>query len=426
MNVLICGANGFIGRHLCIALTREGHRVVRAVRSAAAPGEVAIDYANVLRAEEFLPHLEGIDVVINAVGILSEKPGASFDAVHRDAPIALFKACESAGVRKIIQISALGGGTETSFAPYMRSKREADAHLMRSRLDWVILRPSLVIGADGGSSRFFRALASLPVVGLPGRGEQQLQPVHIDDLCLAVVRILAPGGMWRCVLEAVGPAPMSYRAMLQAYRRAMDLPEPLWLPVPMVLMKAAAALAAKLPQRVFSPDTLRMLEQGNVADPVPFSRLLGRMPVGPAAWFRGYMSDMLRAQAVAGWSLPMFRIALALLWIVTGLLSFGIYPVAGSLELLQQLGLHGAGALAALYGAALLDCALGLAALLTPGRIVWRLQFVVILGYTVLVTLFLPGYWLHPFAPVLKNIPILAMLIALDAQEPASRRSSST
>lgn len=420
MNVLICGANGFIGRHLCTALAAEGHRVVRGVRRATAAtmaGDLVIDYAGDVRPETLLPKLGKIDAVINAVGILGEEHGAGFDAVHRDGPIALFDACERAGVRKVIQISALGGGTEEALMPYMRSKREADAHLMRSQLDWLVVRPSLVVGIDGDSSRFFRTLASLPIVGLPGHGEQQLQPVHIDDLCQAVVRALAPGGPSRCVLEVVGPVPMSYRAMLQAYRRAMDLPEPFWLPVPMALMKFTAALAAKLPQRVFSPDTLRMLEQGNVGDPAPLSRLLGRAPAGPAAWFGGCTPDMLRAQAVASWSFPLFRLALALVWIVTGLLSFGLYPVADSLALLQRLGLHGATAMNVLYGAALLDCAVGLATLLAPSRMLWRLQFGVILGYTVLITIFLSEYWLHPFGPVLKNIPILALLIALDAQQ---------
>ena len=417
MNILVCGANGFIGRHLCTALSTAGHSVVRGVRSATAPGDLAIDYGSGLRSEVLLPLLANIDTVINAVGILREEREAGFDALHRDAPIALFDACERAGVRKVVQISALGGGADGTCTPYMRSKREADAYLMRSRLDWLIVRPSLVVGFDGDSSRFFRTLASLPVVGLPGRGEQQLQPVHIGDLCQAVVRALAPDGQSCCVLEAVGPAPMSYRAMLQAYRRAMDLPEPLWLPLPMAFMKIAAVLAAKLPQRVFSPDTLLMLELGNVGDPAAFAQLLGRPPAGPAAWFRGSAPDMLRAQAVASWSIPMFRLALALVWIVTGLLSFGLYPVAGSLALLQRLGLRGATAMTALYSAALLDCALGLASLVAPSRILWRMQFGVILGYTVLITLFLPDHWLHPFGPILKNIPILALLIALDAQE---------
>lgn len=417
MRILVCGANGFIGRHLCEALATAGHEVMRGVRSGRTASDIAIDYTRDSRVEDWLPRLHNVDAVINAVGILCEKNGVTFDAVHRDTPVALFQACARAGVKRVVQISALGGGEGREPTPYMRTKREADACLMKSSLEWIILRPSLVVGIDGDSSRFFRTMASLPVIGLPGCGDQQLQPVHIDDLCQAVVRILTPGAPSRCTLDVVGPEPMTYREMLSAYRVSMGLPKPLWLPVPMALMRASASLAAKLPQRVFSPDTLRMLEDGNVGEARALAALLGRPPISAAGWFAGTAPDMLRWQAIANWSVPMFRVVLALVWIVTGLMSLGLYPVEDSLALLRQVGLQGPAAKGVLYGAALIDCAFGLATLLAPSRMLWRLQFVLILGYTCIITLFLPHFWLHPFGPVLKNLPILAILVVLDAAE---------
>jgi uncharacterized protein YbjT (DUF2867 family) len=415
MNILVCGANGFIGRHICDALETAGHTVLRGVRGAHALYDVEIDFMRDRHAEDWTERLHGINVVVNAVGILCERPDATFDAVHRDTPKALIDACVAAGVTRFIQISAIGNDREPT--PYMRTKREADAYLMASSLEWTILRPSLVIGVDGASSRFFRTLASLPVVGLPGRGDQQLQPVHIDDLCEAVVRSLASTAPVRRILDVAGPAPMSYRTMLQAYRNAMNMPPPLWLPVPMAVMKVSAVAATRLPQRVFSPDTLRMLEDGNMGDSTALSRLLGRAPKGPSEWFAGSHPDALRWQAMASWALPMLKVVLALLWIATGILSFGFYPSGDSLVLLERVGLQGTPATLALYGAAALDCAIGLATLLTPGRFLWRLQIALILAYTAIITVFLPEFWLHPFGPILKNLPILAILIVLDATE---------
>ncbi len=415
MIILVCGAHGFIGRHLCDALTVAGHTVRRGVRQAHAPSDIVIDYMRDLNASAWQARLKDVDVVINAVGILCEEKGARFQVIHRDAPIALMEACVQAGVRRFVQISTLG--KEDATAPYLRTKREADAWLMASPLSWTILRPSLVIGVDGDSSRFFRSIASLPVVGLPGKGDQRLQPVHIDDLTDAVVRALESEAWSRRVVDIVGPVPLNYRKMLLAYRVAMRMPLPWWLPLPMPLLKAVATIAVKLPQRVFSPDTLRMLEEGNTADSTGVTRLLARRPKGPEAWFVSIDADMLRNQAISTWALPLFRVVLALVWIVTGLLSFGLYPLSDSLALLEQVGLRGNAATGVLYGAALLDCALGVVTLLAPGRFLWRLQIVLILVYTSIITLTIPQFWLHPLGPVLKNLPILAMLTVLDAAE---------
>jgi uncharacterized protein YbjT (DUF2867 family)/uncharacterized membrane protein YphA (DoxX/SURF4 family) len=425
MKILVCGANGFIGRHLCGALERAGHEVVRGVRVAASPKDVAIDFAQDLHEAAWLPRLANVDAVVNAVGILQEEKGKSFAALHRDGPIALFKACERLGVKRAIQISALGGAENDDhrLTPYMRSKRQADAWLMQSGLEWAILRPSLVVGTDGASSALFRTLASLPIIALPGTGKQRLQPVHVDDVCAAVVRLLEPGIEMRRLINVVGPEPMNYREMLAAYRRAMNLPVPVWLPIPMPVMRVSARLAAYLPQRVLSSDTLRMLEEDNVADSKPCSQLLGREPRGVSAWFAGTVPAMLRAQAVAAWALPMFRVALAIVWIITGLLSLGIYPVEQSLELLSQVGLRGPLASATLMSAALLDVGCGLATLFARGRTLWRLQMALIVAYTMITTIFLPAYWLHPFGPILKNIPILALLLLLDAFESKEKQA---
>jgi hypothetical protein len=120
------------------------------------------------------------------------------------------------------------------------------------------------------------------------------------------------------------------------------------------------------------------------------------------------------------------RIALALMWLWTAIVSFGLYPVADSLALLARVGLHGALALVALYGAAALDLALGVLTLAAPARWrrpVWLAQLALIAAYTVLVSVFLPEYWLHPYGPISKNLPLAALVALLWALEaPPERR----
>lgn len=434
MNILLCGANGFLGRHIRAALEQAGHHVisgVRQVKQTALPQlatEIGIDYARDTDPEVWekrLRMLGNIDIVINAVGILNQTAHGKFSDIHQAAPIALFKAAQRCGIKGIVQISALGGShqdaneaiDDPAATPYMQSKRAADAYLRQSSCAHLVLRPSLVVGIDGDSSRLFRLLASLPVIALPGGGQQQLQPVHIDDVCHAIVRWLGDDQRASKVLNAVGPIAMSYRDMLTAYRQAMGLPQAWYLKIPMPLMRLCAKLATCLPQKVLAPDTLRMLEQDNIADASDFAAQLSYQPKGRADWFLQLPPNLLAAEALSGWTTPLFRLALALVWLVTGLLSLGLYPVSASLALLSPIGLHGMAASAVLSLAAILDLGMGLATLLWPRRRLWLLQMALILGYSVIIGLYLPEFFLHPFGPVLKNIPILALLLSLYVHE---------
>jgi len=113
----------------------------------------------------------------------------------------------------------------------------------------------------------------------------------------------------------------------------------------------------------------------------------------------------------------LIRFTLAVVWLATGVLSLGIYPQADSLGLLERVGLHGAFALTALYLAAVLDIALGLLTLCRPGKFLWRAQAMLIAAYTLVISLWLPEFWLHPFGPILKNLPILMLLWLLNKNE---------
>ena len=122
----------------------------------------------------------------------------------------------------------------------------------------------------------------------------------------------------------------------------------------------------------------------------------------------------MRLRAQLGWLLPTLRLSVAALWIVTGIVSLGLYPVEHSLALLARVGITGALAPVALYGAAALDLVLGVATLaMSRRRALWLVQIAVIAGYTLIITAFLPEFWLHPFGPLLKNVPLLAMLALL-------------
>lgn len=407
MKVLLTGASGFIGSHLAEALRAAGHSVVQTVRQVRDPSvQVEVDFTRAIRIEDWLDKLAGVDCVINAVGILREHGLQSFERIHTQAPCALFKACAQRGIRRVIQISALGADQGRS--GYFKSKHLADECLAQLDLEWTIVQPSVVYGPGGTSARLFSLLASLPITPLPGNGEQQLQPIHIDDLTEAVLAALQDASSYRQRLALVGPAPMPLKGFLGRLRAALGIKRTVFIHMPMSLMRISARIAQINPRSLLDRETLDMLDAGNIADPTSTAALLGRPPRAVEAFVEPRYQASLAHEARLQWLLPLMRFGIAAVWIWTGIVSFGLYPVEESHALLSRVGISPALTPLFLYGAAALDIAFGIATLALPRRrLLYLLQIALILGYTIIITLKLPEYWLHPYGPILKNIPMV-------------------
>lgn len=282
MNVLLTGASGFIGSHLASALRAAGYVVIAARREIeAGTAAVQADFTRDLSARDWLPKLAGIDAVVNAVGILREHGAQTFERIHKRAPQALFTACVAAGVRRIVQISALGA--DRGVTRYFLSKRAADDYLATLPLEWTIVRPAMVFGPGGSSARLFTTLARLPIVPLPGHGEQRLQPIHIDDLTDAVVRVLGEAPLNRTRIDLMGPQPFTLRELIVALRATMNMGPPRFLPIPMPLVRAGARVAGLIAMSPLDSETLAMLEAGATGDATATRQLLGRSPRSVAA-----------------------------------------------------------------------------------------------------------------------------------------------
>jgi hypothetical protein len=172
-----------------------------------------------------------------------------------------------------------------------------------------------------------------------------------------------------------------------------------------------ALLGDRLPRGLLDSETLAMLTRGNTADPVVTSALLGHAPRPVERFVAPEAAPAASTQALLSWQLPLLRVAIAAVWIWTGIVSMGLYPVNESYALLARLGVTGTPASILLYGAALLDIVLGIATLVMRKRHwLWIVQIAVIAGYTLIISIWLPEFWLHPYGPVLKNLPLVAAI----------------
>jgi hypothetical protein len=325
------------------------------------------------------------------------------------APCALFAACAAAGIDRVVQISALGAD-DAARSRYHLSKRAADEFLLETLPHAVVAQPALVFGPGGASAALFGQLAALPVLPLPQRGAMLVQPAHLEDIVTALVALVSGEAFRGTRVPLAGPQALPLARFVATLRQALDRRRAPVVNVPLPLARAAARAAGALPGALLDGDTLDMLLRGNTGDPAPLRELCGRPPRAPAEFVRAHEVPTLRRSAALGVALPVLRISVAALWIVTALLSFGLYPKADSLALLARVGLSGAFAQVALYGAAAGGPAPGRATRRRPRRRLWLAQIVLILGYTAIISAFLPEFWLHPFGPVLKNVPLLAAL----------------
>ncbi len=422
MRVMVTGASGFIGSHICRALSGYGHEVIACVRNPEsvwwsddpAITTICMDFSKPLAAEDWLAHLRGVDVVINSVGIIHENRTQRFEQLHHIAPCVLFRACTRAGVKRVIQISALGAD-DRAVTRYHRTKKAADDCLRRLDLSKAIVRPSLVYGRGGASTALFKALAALPVQPLPGKGDQLVQPIHIDDLTRLILRLVDVDASMDVEIDAVGPAPITFKEMLETYRRWLGYRPSRFVSIPFPVMRMMAAAGGVLAEVPLSGEVVTMLQQGNTGDPRAFSRLLGSPPRSLATVLGESMADQGdRWHARLYFARVLLRYAVASLWIFTALTSAFIYPLEQSHELLARLGITGPMASWVVYGGALLDAGIGTAVLTRYRvRLVAHVQLVLVALYTLLISLGLPEFWFHPFGPISKNIPFMMAILIL-------------
>ena len=423
MRILITGATGFIGHSIVKALETSEHALVLTSRQMQAKASIhdwrIIDFAKAQRPKDWIDLVAGVDIVINTVGIFSQTRTQSFEALHSKGPIALFEASKKAGVKRIIQISALGT-EDTSTSPYHLSKKRADDALAGLGIDHVILRPSLIIGGQGESWALFKALAHLPIVPVIGDGRQSLQPVAIDDVVRAVVGAVSSAEAVGRRINLVGVECLTQEAYLLTLSSWMGDKRPSLLHIPYALAYPLASLGRLLGDIPLNRDAITMLAQARRYEGVECKRALGFTPIGVNAFLS--QQDPHSGERIAArqyFLRPLLRIALAFMWIMAGIASIFLYPQEDGLALLAKLGLTGQVGIFALYGAALTDGLLGLALLARYRiRLVGFVQIALTISYTLALSWVAPILWSDPFGPLTKNIPIIvATLIMISWEE---------
>ena len=261
--VTIYGGSGFIGRYIVRRLAKEGWRVRVAVRR---PNEAMFvkPYGTVGQVEPVLCNIrddasvaavmQGADAVVNCVGLLAESGKNKFDAVQAIGAGRVARAAAAAGIQTMVHISAIGADAESS-SEYAQSKAQGEANVLEHMPNAMILRPSIVFGAE---DKFFNRFASLSRMGpiLPVVGaDTKFQPVYVDDVAAAAVKGVL--GEAQGVYEVGGPDVASFRELMQKMLGVVQRRR-LILNVPFFMARLMA----------FSFDMLEKITFGLVANPI--------------------------------------------------------------------------------------------------------------------------------------------------------------
>ncbi len=287
--LLILGGSGFVGRALCRQLVAAGYgritvpsrRPAQAKVLSVLPG-VALLQAHVQDDVVLRELLAQSDVVVNLIAILQGSE-AAFEAVHVQWPQRLVAACRAAGVQRLIHVSALGVA-EDAPSRYLRSKARGEAVIRASGLDWSILRPSVIFGAeDRFLNLFARLQRCLPLLPLAG-AEARFQPVWVEDVAQALRQLIEQPRTAGRTFEAAGPQVFKLRELVHLAGLYLSRPRPvLALPAPLAWLQAG--FMECLPgEPLMSRDNLASMRIPNVASgTLPGLLELGVAPSSVAA-----------------------------------------------------------------------------------------------------------------------------------------------
>ncbi len=270
----VIGGGGFIGRYVVKRLAAQGH----VVRVAGRNTEHAKDLMTTGRVGQVVPlyvslgnestvqrAVDGADMVVNLAGILAEKRPGDFQRIQAEGAGRVAIAAASAGVKRMVQISAIGADPDSESA-YARTKAEGEAAVRAAMPGAAVMRPSIVFGAEDKFFNRFGSIAMYSPIMPVIHGGTRFQPVYVGDVADAIVAGLARQDAAGVTFELAGPQVYTFRELLRFILDETKRRRFTWN-IPAGLARLQARLGELVPGKPFTRDQLLLLQRDNVADP---------------------------------------------------------------------------------------------------------------------------------------------------------------
>ena len=270
--ILITGASGFLGSHLANYAAKKGRNVRCLVRRTSEtsdlnPNCLDIRHGDLLDPLSLRAAVDSpVRSVVHCAATTSETKvdyEQSFK-VNVEGTRNLLQACQDRGIERFLMISTQSAN-EQNPSTYARTKLAADLAVKESPLAYTILKPSTIYGpgSKGLFAKMLRLLDSVPVVPILGSGSRLIRPIHVYDLCEAILECEAIDQTFGKTYDLGGRDLVSYEDFIGSILQARKKKKPfVYLSLPVCRALAAAFSFLKNPP--FTRDNVLGLNQNQV------------------------------------------------------------------------------------------------------------------------------------------------------------------
>jgi uncharacterized protein YbjT (DUF2867 family) len=268
--ILVTGGTGFVGSHLVKRLASERIQtrcLVRKTSDTQKLKELGIEvaYGDVLDKESLKKAVEDVETMIHLVGIIVEKKGATFEIIHTQGTRNLVDASKAAGVRRFIYISALGS-RENARSRYHKTKWEAEQAVINSRMEYVIFRPSIMIGKGGEFITMLTKIVCWALIIPIVDGESKVQPIYVENTVDCIIKSLTDPKTTNRIFEIAGPDQITYKELFLALMEILEIDNPTFQ-IPITFMWPVAFILEGLTEKPpITTQQLTMLREDNICD----------------------------------------------------------------------------------------------------------------------------------------------------------------
>ncbi|MCP5105413.1 MAG: NAD(P)-dependent oxidoreductase [bacterium] len=244
-SLLITGAGGFLGTRLTAKLDYSKYRKIYCLKLNTeqvrlphpAPENVTIMDGDLLDVSTYQDTLKEVDTVVHMAALTGKVKPEAYFKVNAYATMLLLDRCKEAGVKNFLFISSIAVSFENKHRYfYAHSKEQAEGYVKSSGLNFVILRPTMLMGKGSPVFAGLSMLAGLPIIPVFGKGKEKIQPIHVDDMARVIRQVVDSARFHGEVLEIGGPEALPIEEFLKktARARGKENPRALHLPVGLI------------------------------------------------------------------------------------------------------------------------------------------------------------------------------------------------